>query len=122
MLCCSNAKKQKISQQQNAINLQTTHQIQQEESLNINDEACTFHTTIQIQQINTIQTYKITLDHQTISRSNSRGNNDHIAQSIIIQPIRKTPFFTFKKGGTDYSTKYLSNKQGYTLLVTTLSK
>ncbi|CAK64061.1 unnamed protein product (macronuclear) [Paramecium tetraurelia] len=120
MLCCSNAKKQKTSQSQNAIKLQT-HQIQQEESLNINDEACTFHTTIQIQQFNTIQTYKITLDHQTI-RSNSRTNNEHLAQTVIVEQIRKTPFFTYKKGGTDISTKFLSTKQGYTLLVTALSK
>ncbi|CAD8073203.1 unnamed protein product [Paramecium primaurelia] len=120
MLCCSNAKKIKSSQQQNAINLQV-HLNQQEESLNINDEACTYHTTIQVQQFKTIQIYKMTLDHQTISRSNSSGNNDHVAQFVFVKPIRKTPFITFRKRGTDSSTKYLSTKQGYTLLVTHLS-
>ncbi|CAD8066427.1 unnamed protein product [Paramecium sonneborni] len=119
MLCCSNAKKQtKPLQQSNAILLQT-HLNQQEESLNINDEACTFHTIIQIQQVNTIQTYKITLDHQTI-RSNTRGNNDRVAQSVVVQPIRKTPFFIFQKSGTHSQTKYLSTKSGYTLLLTAL--
>ncbi|CAD8174349.1 unnamed protein product [Paramecium octaurelia] len=120
MLCCSNAKKIKTSQQKNDNKLQA-HTNQQEESLNVNDEACTFHTTIQVQQFNTMQTYKITLDHQTISRSNSRGNNDHVAQFVFVQPVRKTPFITFRKRGTDSSTKYLSTKQGYTLLVTSLS-
>ncbi|CAD8088306.1 unnamed protein product [Paramecium sonneborni] len=119
MFCCSNAKK-KIGQptQLKLNNIQNSL----EQTLNINDEAITFNTTIQNQHINTIQTYKVTQDLQTIrsSRSNSRNtrNNDHVAQKVLIKPLRKTPFWTFNKKGTDTTTKYLSTKQGYTLLVT----
>ncbi|CAD8164888.1 unnamed protein product [Paramecium pentaurelia] len=119
MFCCSNVKKKQAQPTQNNLN---NHQHSLEQTLNINDEAFTFHTTMQIQHINTIQTYKVTQDLQTIrsSRSNSRGTkiNDHVAQSILVKPLRKTPFLTFNKKGTDTTTKYLSTKQGYTLLVT----
>ncbi|CAD8166731.1 unnamed protein product [Paramecium pentaurelia] len=119
MFCCSNAKKKLAPPTQNRMN---NHQNSSEQTLNINDEAFTFHTTIQIQQINVTHNYKITQDLQTIrsSRSNSRGtkNNDHVAQSVLVKPSRKSPFLTFNKKGTDSTTKYLSTKQGYTLLVT----
>ncbi|CAK79350.1 unnamed protein product (macronuclear) [Paramecium tetraurelia] len=119
MFCCSNAKKKSSQTPQKK---QNNRQNSSEQTLNINDEALTFITTIQIQHINTIQTYKITQDIQTFrsSRSNSRGtkNNDHVAQSILVKPLRKSPFLTFNKKGTDTTTKYLSTKQGYTLLVT----
>ncbi|CAK74638.1 unnamed protein product (macronuclear) [Paramecium tetraurelia] len=119
MFCCSNVKKKSAQSAQNKLN---NHQHSLEQTLNINDEAFTFHTTMQIQHINTIPTQKITQDLQTIrsSRSNSRGtrNNDHVAQSILVKPFRKTPFLTFNKKGTDTTTKYLSTKQGYTLLLT----
>ncbi|CAD8074978.1 unnamed protein product [Paramecium primaurelia] len=119
MFCCSNAKQKLAPPSQNRLN---NHQNSSEQTLNINDEAFTFHTTIQIQQINVTNNYKIAQDLQTIrsSRSNSRGtkNNDHVAQSVLVKPSRKSPFLTFNNKGTDSTTKYLSTKQGYTLLVT----
>ncbi|CAD8075164.1 unnamed protein product [Paramecium sonneborni] len=123
MFCCSNAKKKSAQPTQLKLN---RSQNSLDQTLNINDEAFTFHTTMQIQHINTFQTYKVTQDFQTIrsSRSNSRGtrNNDHVAQTVLIKPLRKTPFLTFNKKGTDNTTKYLSTKQGYTLLVTRTSQ